>query len=216
MRKVLVFGANGKVGRILTQKLKDSSRYTPTAAIRKEEQGDFFRKMGVDYEVASLEDSVDQLASVTKGMDAVVFTAGSGGKTGYDMTLAIDLDGAVKAMEAAEKAGVKRFIMVSAAHADDRSKWDASGIKPYYIAKHYADRVLKSSGLDFTILRPGLLLDEAGSNKITIQNPEAHKSVSREDVASVIVEALDGDNTHGKTITFNQGDVPIKEVVRSI
>lgn len=216
MKKILVFGANGKVGRILTQKLKDAPRFTPTAAIRKEEQIDFFRKMGVDYRIVSLEDSVDQLAAVIKGMDAVVFTAGSGGKTGYDMTLAIDLDGAVKTMEAAEKTGVKRFVMVSAAHADDRSKWKASGINPYYIAKHYADRVLRSSGLDFTILRPGLLLDEPGSGKITTERPEAQKSVPREDVASLIVEVLDHHNTVGKTITFNQGDTSIKDVARSI
>src|SRR3546814_945571 len=122
MIKVLVFGAKGKVGRILTQKLKDAARFSPTAAIRKEEQIDFFREMGADYQVVSLEDSVDRLAAVIKGMDAVVFTAGSGGKTGHDMTLAIDLDGAVKAMQAAEKAGVTRFVMVSAACADDRSK----------------------------------------------------------------------------------------------
>ena len=216
MKKVLVIGSNGKVGRILTSKLKDSSHFIPTAVIRNKEQIDYFQKMGVGYEIVSLEDSVDQLAAVMKGMDAVVFTAGSGGKTGYDMTLAIDLDGAVKAMEAAEKVGVKRFVMVSAAHADDRSQWETSGIKPYYIAKHYADRVLKSSGLDYTILRPGLLLDDTGSDKITIEHAEARKSVPREDVASFIVEVLEHDNTIGKIITFNQGDLPIKEAVRSI
>lgn len=216
MKKVLVFGANGKVGRILISKLKDSSHFIPKAAIRNKEQIDYFQKMGVGYEIVSLEDSVDQLAAVMKGMDAVVFTAGSGGKTGYDMTLAIDLDGAVKAMEAAEKVGVKRFVMVSAAHADDRSQWETSGIKPYYIAKHYADRVLKSSGLDYTILRPGLLLDDTGSDKITIEHAEARKSVPREDVASFIVEVLEHDNTIGKTISFNQGELPIKEAVRSI
>lgn len=216
MKKVLVIGSNGKVGRILTSKLKDSSHFIPTAVIRNKEQIDYFQKMGVGYEIVNLEDSVDQLATVMKGMDAVVFTAGSGGKTGYDMTLAIDLDGAVKAMEAAEKVGVKRFVMVSAAHADDRSQWETSGIKPYYIAKHYADRVLKSSGLDYTILRPGLLLDDTGSDKITIEHAEARKSVPREDVASFIVEVLEHDNTIGKTISFNQGELPIKEAVRSI
>lgn len=216
MRKVLVIGANGKVGRILTQKLKDSSHFVPVAAFRKEEQKDFFRRMGVDYQVINLANSVTQLAAVIAGMDAVVFTAGSGGKTGHDMTLAIDLDGAVKAMEAAEKAGVSRFVMVSAFHADDRSKWEASGINGYYIAKHYADRILKSSGLDYTILRPGRLLDEAGSGKITTVDPEAHQSVPREDVASLIVAVLDHNNTIGKTIAFNQGSIPINEAVRSI
>ncbi len=34
-----------------------------------------------------------------KGCDAVIFSAGSGGNTGHDKTLLIDLDGAVKAMK---------------------------------------------------------------------------------------------------------------------
>src|SRR3546814_14426726 len=131
-------------------------------------------------------------------MEGVVVTAGSGGKTGHDMTLAIDLDGEVKAMEAAEKAGVTRFVMVSAAHADDRSKWKASGINPYYIAKHYADRILRSSGLDFTILRPGLLLDEAGNDKITPTTHEDQKSVTRQAVTSLLVSIIDTNHTIGK------------------
>lgn len=216
MKKVLVFGANGKVGRILTQKLKDSPQFTPKAVLRKEAQVDAFREKEIDCEVVSLEDTVDKLEEVIRGMDAVVFTAGSGGKTGDEMTLAIDLDGAVKAMEAADKAGVKRFVMVSAIHTDDRSKWKASGIPGYYIAKHYADRALKNSNLDFTIVRPGLLLDEPGRGQLNVEDPESTESVAREDVASLILEVLDHNNTVGKTITFNQGSTPIKEVVRSI
>ena len=131
-----------------------------------------------------------------------------GGKTGDDKTLAIDLDGAVKAMEAADKAGVKRFVMVSALHTDTRSAWKASGINGYYIAKHYADRQLRSSGLDYTILRPGLLLDEKASETITTENPEAQKGVSREDVANLILAVLEHDNSIGKVITFNQGSTP--------
>lgn len=216
MRKVLVIGANGKVGRILTQKLHDSSSFEPTAVFRKEGQNDFFHQMGIDYRVLSLEDTIDKISSAIEGMDAVVFTAGSGGKTGDDMTLAIDLDGAVKVMEAADKAGVKRFVMISAIYADDRSKWKASGINGYYIAKHYADRILKDSGLDFTILRPGRLLDEAGTGKITVERPESKTGVPREDVASLVLEILDQTNTVGKIITFNQGDSAIADVVKSI
>lgn len=216
MKKVLVFGANGKVGRILTQKLDDSHSFEPIAVFRKEEQRDFFRKIGVDYRILSLEDTVDTISSVMEGIDAIVFTAGSGGKTGDDMTLAIDLDGAVKTMEAAKKANIKRFVMVSAIYADDRSQWKASGINGYYIAKHYADRILKNSGLDFTIIRPGLLLDDAGTGKITIENPESKNGVPRADVANLILEVLAQKNAIGKIITFNQGNVPITDIVSEL
>lgn len=216
MRNVIALGANGKVGRILIEKFKDSSRFHPVAAVRKEEQVKRFEDQGVDTHLISLEDTVENISEVMKGKDAIVFTAGSGGSTGDDKTLAIDLDGAVKAMEAAEKAGVKRFVMVSAIHADDRSKWKDSGIPGYYIAKHYADRILKDSKLDYTILRPGLLLDERGSGSITTENPESKKGVPREDVANLIVEVLDHNNSIGKTVTFNQGETPVKEVARNL
>jgi uncharacterized protein YbjT (DUF2867 family) len=215
MKKVLIIGASGKIGRLLTEKLTGETEFLPVALFRSEDQKDFFEKLGVDYKVISLEDSIDVLADALAGMDAIVFTAGSGGKTGYDKTLAIDLDGAVKAMDAAQKAGVKRFVIVSALNTDNRSTWGDSEMKPYYVAKHYADRILKSSGLDYTIVRPGQLLDDAGNGKVTTNNPAANKSVPREDVASLIIQVLKHDNTIGKIVEFNQGDTPIEEAVKN-
>jgi len=215
MKKVMIIGASGKIGRLLTEKLNGETEFSPVALFRSENQKDFFEKLGVEYKVISLEDPIDVLADALAGMDAIVFTAGSGAKTGYDKTLAIDLDGAVKAMDAAEHAGVKRFIIVSALNTDNRSAWNDSGMKPYYIAKHYADRILKSSGLDYTIMRPGRLLDDAGNGKVTTTNPAANKSVPREDVASLIMEVLKHDNTIGQTIEFNQGDTPIEEAIKN-
>ncbi|MEM9675186.1 MAG: SDR family oxidoreductase [Bacteroidota bacterium] len=216
MKKVLIIGASGKIGRLLTEKLNDDTEFSPVALFRSEDQKDFFEKLGVEYKIISLEDSIDMISNAMVGADAIVFTAGSGGKTGYDKTLAIDLDGAVKAMDAAKQAGVKRFVMVSALNTDKRETWNDSGIKPYYIAKHYADRILKSSGLDYTIMRPGRLVDDAGNGKVTTSNPAANKSVPREDVASIIVEVLKQDDTIRKIIEFNQGDTPIPEAIKGI
>lgn len=213
MKKVLIIGANGKVGRILTQKMKDSSHFSPVAAIRKEEQLPFFENLGVQHQLLSLEDSVTAISRAMEGVGAVVFSAGSGGNTGHDMTLKIDLDGALKTMEAAESAGVKRFVIVSALNADRRDRWEASGILPYYIAKHTADRILKYSDLDYTILRPGLLLDEPGNGKIDTEDPESQRGVAREDVASVVMEVLKQDNSIGKIIEFNGGNTPIEQAV---
>ncbi len=177
MKNVLIIGANGQVGRIITTKMKDSADFTPIAAFRKEKQKEFFKSINVNYRIVDLEEEVDSIADAMKGMDAVIFSAGSGGSTGYYKTLTIDLDGAVKSIEAAQKAEVKRFVIISALHADNRELWDESGIKPYYVAKHYADRMLKSSGLDYTILRPGQLFNKEGAGKITITNPGSEKGV---------------------------------------
>ncbi len=216
MKKVLIIGAHGKVGRILTRKLKAASDFTPVALFRKEEQKELFEEMGVEYSIVSLEEDIGQIAEAMAGMDAVVFTAGSGGKTGPDKTLAVDLDGAVKSMEAAIMAKVRRYVMVSALNAGNRDAWKTSKIKPYYIAKHYADRILRSIGLDDTIVRPGRLQDEPGTGKIDITEPVSKKGVPREDVASLIVELLRHDNTIGKVIEFNGGDEPVEEAAGRI
>ncbi|MGS2764445.1 SDR family oxidoreductase [Sinomicrobium sp. M5D2P9] len=216
MKRILIIGANGKVGKILSGKLKDSPDFDPIAFIRNPEQKPFFDKIGVTIHIGSIEGSVDDIAKAMHEADAVVFTAGSGGNTGDDKTLTIDLDGAVKAMEAAKKAHVKRFILVSALNADKREYWKTSGIEPYYVAKHYADFVLKTTDLDYTIVRPGMLLDSPGNGKINVSFPEKEEGVPREDVAKVIVEVLKQDHTIGKIIEFNQGETPVEKALAQV
>ncbi|WP_297094749.1 SDR family oxidoreductase [uncultured Draconibacterium sp.] len=215
---VLIIGANGKIGRIVAEKMGASDRFNPTAFIRKEEQKSFFDAIGVPVIVGSLESSIDELAKAVKGFDAIVFTAGSGGKTGYDKTLEIDLDGAVKSIIAAEKTGVKRYVMVSAYLADERNKWDASGIKPYYIAKHFADKELKQSSLDYTILRPVGLTDEEGTGKVTLNTVAEGISptIPRADVATTILEVLNHDKSIGKILVMSSGASPISDAVLAL
>lgn len=216
MKKVLIIGANGKIGKILAAKMKVSTEFQPIALVRKEAQRLQFDQQQIECRLGSLEGSTDDLETVMEDIDAIVFAAGSGGSTGDDKTLSVDLDGAVKVMESAKKLNIKRFIIISAIQADDRAFWEKSGIKGYYIAKHYADRVLKEIGLNYTIVRPGALLDEPGKGLITIDNPTVQRGVPREDVADVVLTSLQQDNTIGKVIEFNEGDKPIKEVLNAL
>lgn len=216
MKKILVVGANGKIGRILTRKLKDSRDFEPVALVRKAEQGRQFDDLGVKSIVESLENSVEALSGHLGYIDVVVFTAGSGGHTGYDMTLAIDLDGAGKMVEASKLSGVKRFVMVSALGAGDRSVWKNEKMRPYYIAKHYADEFLILSGLDYTILRPGTLLDEKGTGKIALEVAGKEAKIPREDVADVILTVIQNDGAIGKSIDLVSGDTPIPDAIGQI
>lgn len=50
-----------------------------------------------------------------------------------------------------------------------REAFDASGdLKPYTIAKHYADEYLKQASVPYTIVHPGALLNDEGTNKIEV------------------------------------------------
>jgi nucleoside-diphosphate-sugar epimerase len=181
------------------------------------DQASYFKDIGVETVIGDLEDSVDKLSELISGSDAVVFTAGSGGKTGYDKTLLIDLDAAVKCMEAAEAKNIKRFLIVSAMNVDNRMSWNTSPIKPYLTAKHYADRILKSTDLDYTILRPGRLTDDSGTVLITTETGSvSHREIPREDVASTITECLRNENSIGKVFDFVSGKNSITNIVNSL
>lgn len=217
--KVLIIGANGKVGKRISQKMSASEKFQPTAFIRKEEQRPYFEKMGVEVVVESLENSPEAIGGVVKNYDAVVFTAGSGGNTGAEKTMEIDLDGAIKAINAAEEHGVKRFVMVSASQSDNRSYWGkAEGMKPYYIAKHYADKELKRSNLDYTILRPTLLTDDEEEGKIKMGNSDAKvgSKIPRAAVAASVLAVLNNENTYGKVIEMSEGEDEIAAAVAKI
>ncbi|WP_226666524.1 SDR family oxidoreductase [Metabacillus litoralis] len=213
--KVLVVGANGQIGKQLVELLQNSKEFSVCAMVRKQEQADQLIKKGIEAVVADLEKSVEVLTNAVKGADAIVFTAGSGGSTGSDKTLLIDLDGAVKTMEAAEKAGVKRYIMVSALQANNRENWNEN-LRPYYVAKHYADKMLTQSSLDYTIIRPGGLLNEDGMNKIKAGEKLERGTIPRADVAQTIMASIKNKNTMKKAFDIISGETSIEESLQQI
>ncbi|GIN73742.1 putative sugar epimerase YhfK [Bacillus sp. J14TS2] len=212
---VLIIGANGQIGQHVVRKLHESSEHDAIAMVRKEEQKAEFEKQGVKTALVDLEGSITDIANAAKDADAIVFTAGSGGHTGADKTMMIDLDGAIKSMEAAKQAEVKRFVIVSAIGVHHRDKW--MGAVPYYsAAKHYADVWLERSGLDYTIIRPGGLTNDSGTGKVKVAVDLERGQISREDVASAIIASLENNHTIGKTFDMIEGETPIEEALKSL
>lgn len=209
---VLVIGANGQIGKHLVEQLSQEGKHQVTAMIRKPEQADALKELGAQVVMGDLEGTVDELAEAMKDQNAIVFTAGSGGSTGPDKTLLIDLDGAVKTMEAAEKQGISRYILVSAYGADQRSKWPEE-IKPYYVAKHFADRALFASDLNYTIIRPGGLKNEPGTGKVAVGTDLKPGSIAREDVARVIVASLQEEKTYRMAFDLIAGDHAVSDAL---
>lgn len=211
---VFVAGANGQIGRHLVKLFHESEDYSVKAMVRHQEQTGYFTEQGVNAVVGDLEDSVSSLAGLANGCDAVVFAAGSGGKTGPDKTLLIDLDGAVKMAEAAEQIEAKRFILVSAIQANHRENWNEK-IRPYFVAKHYADKMVEQSKLNYTIIRPGGLTNEPGTGKIRVAENLSRDSISREDVARTIFYSMQEKNTFFRSFDLVQGKVEIEEALQA-
>lgn len=212
--KVLIIGAHGKVGRLLVDELK-ARKIDFAAGLRKEEQIKAYQADGIPTQYIDLTASPKDIQNsiAESGADTIVFSAGAGG-AGYDKTIEIDLDGAIKTMDTAQILGIKRYVMVSAVYSDDRTKWEASGIRPYYVAKHYADKYLRSTNLDYTIVHPGTLTDDPATGKVNIQSNYEGGSVARADVAKVIAQAIQTPSSIKNEYNFSAGDQDIQDVIR--
>ncbi|MCH2448990.1 MAG: SDR family oxidoreductase [Gracilimonas sp.] len=212
---VLVIGANGEIGTRLVRKLKEAG-HEPKAMVRKEEQVNQFESEGIETVLADLEEDISHAYS---GMDAVVFTAGSGGDTPKSKTKVIDRDGAIKAIDEAEEAGVNRFVIVSALKANRNEDSWPEAMQHYYEAKSAADEHLRNTDLAYTVLMPGRLTNEPGTGKVElsehIEDIES-RTITRDDVAAVITEMIDNPATFGKSLDLLQGETSIKKAVSGI
>jgi uncharacterized protein YbjT (DUF2867 family) len=155
------------------------------------------------------------LAGLLTGHDAVVFAAGAGGGDPA-RTYAVDRDAAIRVIDAAGQAGVRRFVMVSYFGAGpDHGVPQDDPFFAYAEAKAAADAHLRNSGLDWTVLGPGRLTLEPATGRIVVGRGKGE--VSRADVALVAAAVLADDSTVGRTIEFNDGDdataLPIAEAL---
>ncbi|WP_100407049.1 SDR family oxidoreductase [Bacillus solitudinis] len=211
--RVLVVGANGQVARLTVRELAERG-HEPVAMVRNENQGEGLKRLGAKKIVIA--DLEADITHAFKDVDAVIFAAGSGGKTGADKTILVDLWGAMKTVDTAMNKGIKRFVMLSSMGTVDPDKSDR--IRHYLVAKKVADDYLKNSSLSYTIVRPGsLTTDEAkGLIKLEEEIQVRDNTITREDVAKVLAGVLDRKNTYQKTFEILNGSMPIDEALDSV
>lgn len=204
--KILVIGANGKIGQRLLPLLREAG-HEPRAMVRDQAQARRWRADNYDVMVGDLEDAFEH---AFEGCDAAIFTAGSGPQTGGDKTILVDLWGAVRCVGAAERHGVSRFIMVSSRRADDPQA-APEGIRHYLVAKHFADREVIESALAWTIIRPGRLLDEDSDPGFRIDAPseDDEQVVSRQGVAAALLRCVERPDTVGCIFEFYRGELSL-------
>jgi uncharacterized protein YbjT (DUF2867 family) len=210
MVKIVLIGGHGKVAlqlaRILTERGDEVS-----SVFRNPAHCDDVAATGATPVVADTERlDTDALTDVLAGHDAVVFSAGAGGGDPA-RTYAVDRDAAIRVIDASARAGARRFVMVSYFGAGpDHGVPQDDPFFAYAESKAAADAHLRASPLDWTVLGPGRLTLEPPTGRIAVG---AGQQVSRGDVAFVTVAALADDSTIGRTIDFNNGEVPIAQAL---
>ncbi|MEU4701203.1 SDR family oxidoreductase [Nonomuraea dietziae] len=216
--RVLIAGGHGKIALLLERRLAERGDQA-VGLVRNPDHRADVESAGGQAVVCDLESaSAEQVAELLDGADAVVFAAGAGPGSGAARKDTVDRGASVLLAEAAERAGVRRFVQISSMGAGAPPRPGTDEVWAAYIAaKTAAEDDLRGRDLDWTILRPGGLTDEPGAAGVLLAPPPVPRGkVARDDVAAVVVALLDEPRTAGMTLELVEGDVPLDRAVQAL
>jgi uncharacterized protein YbjT (DUF2867 family) len=215
--RVVIAGGHGKIA-LLLESLLAGRGDEAVGLIRNPAQAADIQKAGAEAVVCDLEAaSAEDVAVLLSGAAAVVFAAGAGPGSGAPRKDSVDRGASVLMAEAAERAGVRRFVQISTMGAGQPPRPGTDEVWAAYItAKTAAEDDLRSRDLDWTILRPGHLTDATATGRIRLAAPPVPAgAIARADVAAVIAALLDEPGTRRQTLELVSGDTPVAAAVRS-
>ena len=212
---VAIAGGHGQIALRLARLLADRGD-AARSLIRNPDHADDIRAAGGEPVVCDLEHAAEAaVAEAIGGADAVVFAAGAGPGSGSERKWTMDYGGAAKLIAAAKEAGISRYAMVSSMGADANAPGEDT-FSIYLQAKGKADDDLRASGLDFTVVKPGRLTNDPGTDRVDLAEEVERGEVTRDDVAAVLAAVLATPGTIGKTAQLVGGDVPVEEAVKAL
>ncbi|WBU36890.1 SDR family oxidoreductase [Homoserinibacter sp. YIM 151385] len=211
--RILIAGGHGKIARLLARILADDG-HEPVALIRNPDHAADVEEVGAQPLVLDLEAADPaEIARHLEGVDAVVFAAGAGPGSTPERKLTVDRDGAVKLRHAAELAGTSRYVLVSAIGADRFDPESDDVFQVYLRAKSEADADLRSSELDWTIVRPGGLTDGPATGLVEVAEEVERGEVARADVAYVVAHVITAHVALRQQFELVAGSTPVAEAL---
>ncbi|MGI5291265.1 SDR family oxidoreductase [Nonomuraea polychroma] len=210
--RIIIAGGHGKIALRLAERLKSGA----VGLVRNPAHVSDVEATGAEAVVCDLEKaSLDEVTEIVRGADAVVFAAGAGPDSGAARKDTVDRAASVLLADAAERAGVGRFIQISSMGAGKPPAPGRDEVWAAYIdAKTAAeDDLRRRDGLAWTILRPGRLTDEPGTGLVRLAPEVPPGAVPRDDVAAVIMALLDNPGTAGQTLELVSGETPVRTLV---
>ncbi|GAB2748257.1 SDR family oxidoreductase [Nocardioides pakistanensis] len=209
--RVVIAGGHGQIALLLEERLSRRGDQ-PVGLVRNPDHVADLENRGAEAVVLDLEKAgVDEVAAVLDGADAVVFAAGGGPGSGAARKETVDKGAAILLADAAERAGVRRYLMVSSMGTDRVDPTSDDVFQVYLRAKAAADEDLRGRDLDWTIVQPGRLTDDPGSGKVSLDPDAQPREIPRADVAHALAAALDSPATIRKQFTLLSGPVPVEE-----
>ena len=212
---ITVIGGAGGVGRRLTTLLAEAGDAV-TGVHRSEAQSEAVEQAGGTSALFDLiEGSTEDLAVLLQGQDAVVFSAGAHG-TGRDQTTLIDGQGLEKTVDAAQQAGVRRFVLVSVFPDAGRDREPNEGFEHYMRVKKAADVHLTGTDLDWVVVRPGTLVESPGTGSVRAGWAVPYGDVARDDVAAFLAAVLHEPRLRHVVVELTEGETPADRAVADL
>ncbi|WP_116950049.1 NAD(P)H-binding protein [Jiangella endophytica] len=215
--KVVIAGGHGQIA-LRLERLLTLRGDSAVGLIRNPDQAGDLASAGATAVVIDLEQAgAEELADEVRGADAVVFAAGAGPGSGAARKDTVDRGAAALLADAAELAGVRRYVLVSSMGATTEPPADPDDVFQVYLtAKGESEADLRRRDLDWTVLRPGGLTDDPGTGRVRLASSVPRGRVTRDDVAAVLLALLDEPGTARLTLELIGGDVPVGDAVGSL
>lgn len=219
--RVVIAGGHGQVALRLERQLA-AAGHDGVAVVRNPDHVADVEQAGAAAVVLDLERAgAGELAEVVRGADAVVFAAGAGPGSDSARKDTVDRAAAVLLADAAERAGVRRYLLVSSMGTESvRDGATPEGVDDVFVAylraKLAAEDAVRGRDLDWTVLRPGRLTDDAGTGRVRLAEEVERGDVPRDDVATVLVALLQAPSTAGRVLELVGGDDPVEGAVAAV
>ena len=214
--KVFIVGIGGGVGRRVAQQLIELGHQVD-GFVRQPAKVAELAKSGIRTSLGDIvKMSVSEIGSALRGSDAIVFSAGAGGRDGEDATTQVDGDGPSKLAAAAKEASVKRFVLVSVFPEAWRERDMPKDFELYITEKKKAESKLVLTDRNWVIIRPSALTNATGQGKVDLGLAKIHVDIARDDVASTIVEVLGQPRISRVILEVTAGITPIAHAVAAM
>ena len=222
--KIAITGATGFVGRHLARSLSYRGHALVLIARGQDGRDRAVRRIhGAQFHSLPVSDE-DGLARVFEGCDAVAHCSGINRQTGGQTYARVHIEGTQAVVNAARRAGVKRIALMSFL----RARPDCGSL--YHESKWRAEEIVRDSGLDFTILKAGVvygrgdhLLDHLARSIMTIRlfarvgwSDAPVRPVAVEDVVRIFEAALAGGLSRRTIAVIGPETLPFSGVVRRV
>lgn len=210
---VTVIGASGRTGRHIVRLLVRQGHQV-RAGVRNGRRKEAVAGLGATPVIADLCVQPDELVDAFTGSQVVINAAGAPDPDPAAVAL-VDRDGATKAIRAAERAAVRRYIQLSAQFADAPDQGDRL-VRSILYAKQVSDAALVRSSLVWTIVRAGTLTDEPATGRVAVAGHLYAGRVARLDVASVITACLNEPRTENRGFDLHNGTRSVRAALAEL